>query len=107
MVSPAAAALVAQPDSVVARVGDVFSVSVKAIDSAGLSVPDIIFNVGLDTTWWAVTSQPLEGDWKIHTPRTLHFQAKMAGRVKLILTVQNEQADRRFQATVPIAVQPE
>lgn len=106
MVSPEAAALLAQPESVAVRVGETFSVSVNAVDSAGASVPDVIFNVGLDTTWWAVTSEPLEGDWKIHTPKTLHFQARMAGHVKLIVTVQNEHADRRFQATVPVAVQP-
>jgi hypothetical protein len=107
MVSPRAAGLLAQPDSVLAHVGETFSVSVEAVDSAGLPVPDIIFNVGLDTTWWAVTSQPAEGDWKIHTPRTLNLQAKMPGRVKLILTVQNERPDRRFQATVPVLVLPQ
>lgn len=106
MVSPEAAALVVQPDSVLAHVGETFSVSVRAVDSAGVSVPDIIFNVGLDTTWWAVTSAPVEGDWKIRTPTTLHFQAKLAGRVKLVLTVQNERAERRFKATLPVVVQP-
>jgi hypothetical protein len=105
-VSPEAIALVAEPDTVSARVGETFGVSVKALDVLGRSVPDVIFNVGLDTTWWAVTSEPLEGDWKVHTPITLHFQAKLAGRVRLILTVQNQRAESRFQATVPVTVEP-
>ncbi len=107
MVSPKAAGFVAQPESVVAHVGETFSVSVTAFDSVGVSVPDVIFNVGVDTTFWAVTSPPVEGNWKIHTPRTLHFQARLPGRVKLILTVQNERADRRFQVRVPVTVQPQ
>jgi len=105
-VSPEAIALVAEPDTVSARVGETFDVSIKALDALGRSVPDVIFNVGLDTTWWALTSQPLEGTWKVHTPITLHFQAKLAGRVRLIMTVQNQRAESRFQATVPVTIAP-
>jgi hypothetical protein len=75
-VSPKVVALVAEPDTVSARVGETFAVSVKAFDSAGLSTAGVIFNAGLDTTYWALTSLPLEGSWKLHTPITLHFQAK-------------------------------
>lgn len=106
-VSPPAAALVAEPTTVSARVGDTFAVSIKALDSSGRSVPDVIFNMGLDTTWWAITSEPLEGDWKLHTPIVLHFKAKMAGRVRLEASVQNQRAESRFQAIVPVIVEPQ
>jgi hypothetical protein len=99
-------ALVAEPDTVAARVGETFAVSIKALDIAGRSTAGVIFNAGLDTTWWAVTSLPAEGTWKIHTPITLHFQAKLAGRVRLIMTVQNHRAESRFQAIVPVTISP-
>jgi hypothetical protein len=105
-VSPKVVALVAEPDTVSALVGETFAVSIKALDIAGRSTAGVIFNAGLDTTWWAVTSLPLEGDWKIHTPITLHFQAKLAGRVRLIMTVQNHRAESRFQAIVPVTISP-
>jgi hypothetical protein len=105
-VSPKVVALVAEPDTVSARVGETFAVSVKAFDSAGLSTAGVIFNAGLDTTYWALTSLPLEGSWKLHTPITLHFQAKVAGRVRLVMTVQNHRAESRFQAIVPVTISP-
>lgn len=104
-VSPPASALVAEPTAVSARIGDTFTVSIKALDSSGRSIPDVIFNMGLDTTWWAITSEPLEGDWKLRTPLVLHFTAKIAGSVRLIATVQNERAESRFQAIVPVTVE--
>ncbi len=104
-VSPPANAFVAEPTTVTARVGDSFAVSIKAFDSTGRSVPDVIFNMGLDTTWWAMTSEPSEGTWKLHTPIVLHFKAKMAGSVRLIATVQNQRADLRFQAFVPVTIE--
>ena len=105
-VSPKVVALVAEPDTVSARVGETFAVSVKAFDSAGRSTAGVIFNAGLDTTYWALTSLPLEGSWKLHTPITLHFQAKVAGRVRLIMTVQNHRAESRYQTIVPVTVGP-
>ncbi|HMG11915.1 MAG TPA: hypothetical protein VK571_01965 [Gemmatimonadaceae bacterium] len=105
-VSPKVVALVAEPDTVSARVGETFAVSVKAFDSAGRSTAGVIFNAGLDTTYWALTSLPLEGSWKLHTPITLHFQAKVAGRVRLVMTVQNHRAESRFQAIVPVTISP-
>jgi hypothetical protein len=105
-VSPEVIALVAEPDTVSARLGETFAVSIKALDVAGRSAAGVVFNAGLDTTWWAITSPPLEGDWKLHTPATLHFPAKLAGRVRLIMTVQNHRAESRFQAIVPVTVSP-
>ena len=105
-VSPRVVALVAEPDTVSVRVGKTFAVSVKAFDSVGRSSAGVIFNAGLDTTYWALTSLPLEGSWKLHTPITLHFQAKVAGRVRLVMTVQNHRAESRFQAIVPVTISP-
>jgi len=105
-VSPRVVALVAEPDTVSARVGETFSVSVRALDTAGRSTAGVIFNAGLDTTYWALTSLPLEGSWKLHTPIILHFQAKLAGRVRLMMTVQNHRAESRFQAIVPVTISP-
>jgi hypothetical protein len=105
-VSPEVIALVAEPDTVSARVGETFAVSIKALDLAGRSTAGVIFNAGLDTTWWALTSLPLEGTWKIRTPITLHFRAKLAGRVRLIMTVQNHRPESRFQAIVPVTISP-
>jgi len=105
-VSPPAIALIAEPGTVSTRVGDTFAISMKAVDSSGRSVPDVIFNMGVDTTYWAVTSQPLEGPWKLHTPIVLHFQAKIAGHVRLRATVQNQRAESRYQVTIPVTVEP-
>lgn len=105
-VSPSASALTAEPATVSTRVGDTFAISIKAVDSSGQSVPDVIFNMGLDTTYWAVTSEPLEGSWKLHTPIVLHLQAKIAGRVRLRATVQNQRAESRYQVWVPVTVEP-
>lgn len=106
-VSPPASALLVEPASVETRVGENFTVSVKALDAAGQSLHGVVFNVGLDTTWWALTSMPSEGTWKLHTPLTLHFQAKLPGRVKLITTVQNESPAARFEAVTPVVVAPQ
>jgi len=104
-VSPSASSFAADPATVSAHVGNTFTVSIEALDANGESVPDVIFNVGLDTTYWALTSEPLEGDWKLHTPMILHFQAKAVGHVRLIATVQNERAEARFQASVPVTIE--
>jgi len=106
-VSPPASALLVEPASVETRVGDNFTVSVKALDATGQSVHGVVFNVGLDTTWWALTSMPSEGTWKLRTPLTLHFQAKLPGRVKLITTVQNESPAARFEAAIPVVIAPQ
>lgn len=103
-VSPPASSLRAEPALVAALVGDSFAISIKALNSTGQSVSGVIFNVGLDTTQWAVTSQPREGDWQLHTPIVLHFQAKMAGHVRITATVSHERAESRFQASVPVEV---
>ena len=103
-VSPEVIVLVAEPDTISARVGETFAVSIKALDKEGRSRAGVIFLAGLDTTYWALTSPPFEGDWKFYTPTTLHFQAKLPGRVRLILTVQNHRAESRFQAIVPVSI---
>jgi len=105
-VSPPAAAFVAEPTVVSAHVGDTFTVSIRALDASGQSVPDVIFNVGVDTTYWAITSEPLEGVFKLHTPLVLHLKAKLAGRVRLEARVQNQRAESRFRAIVPVTVEP-
>jgi hypothetical protein len=105
-VSPPASSLSADPTAVSARVGDTFTVSVKALDANGQSIANVIFNMGLDTTYWALTSEPLEGPWKLHTPIVLHFQAKAVGHLRLIATVQNERAEARFQVSVPVTIDP-
>lgn len=103
-VSPPASSLQAEPALVTALVGDSFAISIKALNSIGESVSGVIFNVGVDTTHWAVTSQPREGDWQLHTPIVLHFQAKMAGRLRITATVSHERAASRHRATIPVEV---
>ena len=103
-VSPPAESLTAEPARREARPGDTFAISIRALDARGQSVPDVIFNVGLDTTYWAVTTVPNEGTWMLHTPALLHLRARMVGRVRIIATVQHERRDLRFQAAVAVEV---
>jgi hypothetical protein len=103
-VSPPANSLKAEPALVSAQVGDSFAISIRALDSAGKSVSNVIFNVGPDTTSWGLTSRPREGDWQLRTPTVLHFHAKVAGRLRIIATVQNERAASRFKVIVPIEI---
>ena len=105
-VSPPVTALVVTPASVSTHVGDTFTVSVAAVDANGQYVRDVIFNVSVDTTAWALTSLPAEGTWRLHTPGVLHFQAKAVGRVQLVITTQNERVESRFKALVPVVIEP-
>lgn len=103
-VSPPATSLVAEPESVTVIVGDKFTISVKAIDTSGAPVNGVVFSVGLDTTFWAVTTIPDEGSWKLRTPALLHLTARLAGRVHILVTAQNERPDARFTTSVPVSV---
>lgn len=103
-VSPRAHSLQAEPVQVTKVVGDSFSISLKALDSAGQSLSGVIFSVGLDTTYWAVTSLPREGTWGLRTPIVLHFQARTAGRVRIIPTISHEREESRLKAIVPVEV---
>jgi len=103
-VSPPAKSLVAEPESVTAVVGDRFTISVKAIDESGASVNGVVFNLGPDTTYWAVTSIPDEGSWKLRTPAVLHLTARLAGRVHLLATALNERPEAQFTTSVPVSV---
>lgn len=103
-VSPRAASLVAQPESVLVAAGEKFIISVKALDTTGASVNGVVFNVGVDTTYWAVTSMPDEGSWKLQTPAELHLSGKVAGRVRILVTTQNERPQGRLTASVPVKV---
>lgn len=103
-VSPSANSFVAEPDSIAVAVGESFTVSLKALDASNQSVRGVVFNVGVDTTYWAVTSMPNEGTWMLQTPTRLHLTGKMAGRVRIIATVRNERAAARFTASVPVSV---
>jgi len=102
-ISPPASALIAEPTTITTRVGDTFAVSIDALNRDGQYVPDIVVIVGLDTTYWALTSMPFEGNW-VRTPVVLHFQAKAVGRLQLIATVQNERDSSRFQVIVPVEI---
>jgi len=103
-VEPPASSLVAEPDSITTVVGQTVSISINASDANSQPVTGVIFNVGLDTTYWAVTTVPAEGTWKLKTPAVLHLTARLAGRVRVIATVQNERASARLAASVPIRV---
>jgi hypothetical protein len=104
VVEPPANAFAAEPDSIAAAVGQTLAISIRAADAEGQSVAGIIFNVGVDTTYWAVTSIPAEGTWKLETPTVLHVTARFPGRVRLIATVQNERPQARLVTFVPITV---
>jgi hypothetical protein len=103
-VEPPANTLVAEPDSIGASVGQTLAISISAADAKGQSVAGVVFNVGVDTTYWAVTSIPAEGTWKLKTPVVLHLTARLPGRVRVIATVLNERPQARFVASVPITV---
>jgi len=103
-VSPHAASLVAEPESVMVAAGDKFTISVKALGMSGESLDGVVFNAGVDTTYWAVTSVPDEGSWKLKTPTVLHFLARTSGRVRILLTTPGERLESRFTASVPITV---
>jgi hypothetical protein len=96
--------LVAKPDSIAASVGQTLAISISAADAQGQSVAGLVFNVGVDTAYWAVTSIPAEGTWKLKTPVVLHLTARIPGRVRVVATVQNERPPARFLAFVPITV---
>lgn len=102
-VSPAAAQLVMDPAELIGKVGDTLAVAIRALDSNGQSVRDVPFSVFPDTTYWAVTSPPLESS-ALKTPMVLHFQGKMVGHIRLIATVRNNRAASRLHATVPITI---
>lgn len=103
-VSPHATSLLAEPESVTVAAGDKFTISVKALGTSGESVNGVVFNVGLDTTYWAITSPPDEGSWKLQTPTVLHLIGKLPGRVRILIVTQNERPQARFTASVPISV---
>jgi uncharacterized protein YjdB len=103
-VAPPASVLRAEPDSIATHLGQTFAISVVAADEKGQSVPGVLFNVGVDTTYWAVTSIPVEGTWKLATPAVLHLTAKLVGRVRITATTLNERSRARLAASVPIVV---
>lgn len=103
-ISPPANSLVAEPDSIAVAVGETFTISLEALDASNQSVRGVVFNVGVDTTYWAVTSIPNEGTWLLQTPARLTFTGKMAGRVRIIATGRNERAAGRFTTSVPVTV---
>ena len=103
-VSPPANSFIAEPDSVDAILAETIAISISAADANGQSVAGVIFDVSVDTTYWAVTTIPAEGTWKLKTPVVLHLTARLAGRVRLIATATNERASMRFAASVPISV---
>ena len=103
-VSPPASVLRAEPDSVATHVGQTFAISIVAADEKGQSVPGVIFEVGVDTTYWAVTSVPVEGTWSLATPAVLDLTARMVGSVHLTVTTLRENSRARLTASVPIVV---
>ena len=103
-VSPPAKSLVMEPDSVAVSVGEKFTISVKAIDTSGAPVSGVVFNVGVDTTYWAVTTIPDEGSWKLRTPAVLHLTGRLAGRVHFLAYALNERPEAQFSASVPVIV---
>jgi hypothetical protein len=103
-VSPPASVLRALPDSIATHLGQTFAISIVAADEKGQSVPGVIFEVGVDTTYWAVTSTPVEGTWKLATPAVLHLTARMVGHVHLTVTTLREDSRARLVASVPIVV---
>ena len=103
-VSPPAKSLVIEPESVTVNLGDKFTISVNAIDTSGAPVSGVVFNVSVDTTYWAVTTIPDEGSWKLRTPALLHLTARLAGRVHILAYALNERPDAQFTASVPVIV---
>ena len=102
-VSPPAAHLIAAPDSIDAALGDTIAVTIVATDDHGLNVRGIVFDIGPDTTYWAVTTPPAEGDWRLETPIVLHLRATQIGSVRLTARSQNDRPSARM-ATDPVPV---
>jgi hypothetical protein len=102
-VSPAAIALRAVPDSFDVAVGDSLAIAITALDSNGVTVAGVVFDVGPDTNYWAITSPPREGDWRLETPLVLHLRATLAGSVRLTAWSQNERPAARL-STEPVLV---
>jgi hypothetical protein len=102
-IAPPARELRATPAALEVAVGDTLTVTVTAVDERGAGVAGVVFNVAPDTSYWAVVAPPIEGSWRLETPRTLRLLAKTEGRVRLRAYSQNERPDRRLEAT-PVAI---
>ncbi|HET9004169.1 MAG TPA: hypothetical protein VFN39_09260 [Gemmatimonadaceae bacterium] len=96
-VSPPAVELRAFPETIDATTGDSIALTITALDEAGQSVARVIFRIGPDTSYWAVTSVPREGSWRLETPRILHMRADRAGVVHLTAYSENDHPERRMQ----------
>ena len=102
-VSPPARELRVTPEALDAAVGDTLVVTVTAADDRGAGVSGVVFNVAPDTTYWAVVAPPVEGSWRLETPRTLRLRAKAVGRVRLRAYSLNERPGARMEAA-PVAI---
>jgi len=96
-VSPPAIELRASPEAIDAVLGDSIALTITALDDAGQSVSSVVFRISPDTSYWAVTSKPREGDWRLETPRVLHMRALRAGAVHLTAYSENDHPDARMQ----------
>jgi hypothetical protein len=97
-VVPSAAALRAAPLTLNAAVGDTVAIAITAVDSNAQGVAGIIFSVAPDTTYWAVASEPAEGNWGLGTPRVLHLRASRVGSIHVVAYSQNEHPSGQFQS---------
>ncbi|NUO64671.1 MAG: hypothetical protein HOQ11_01560 [Gemmatimonadaceae bacterium] len=95
-VAPPAVELRASPDTIDTAVGDTIALTITALDAAGESVRGVVFRVSPDTSYWAVTSEPREGSWRLETPLVLRMRANRAGRVRLTAYSENDVVERRM-----------
>ena len=96
-VSPPPFELRASPEAISATTGDSIALTTTPLDDAGKSVARVVFRISPDTLYWAVTSQPREGDWRVETPRVLHMRGSRAGVVHLTAYSENDRSERRMQ----------